>query len=170
MADVSKRESPDDVEKLAEAKKQKQAEVAATGPQSKMPLLAQDDLSNLWLLLFNTPVAGIRTREGKVYYAQRTGNLGQTFQELVKHNFTSCPVITAKGKGTLFNGKQRCTYTSLGYKYFNFLDLSDIVRFVANHFKGSEHSFSNAENFWALIRQQESFATLTVDAVTSMPN
>lgn len=52
-------------------------------------------------------------------------------------------------------------------KFFNFLEIWDVVEFVVNHFQNNGKTLSDTKNFWNLIQQEETFNKLTVNEVTS---
>jgi len=105
-------------------------------------------------LLFKTSVASLMPNEDtRLYACHRDENLAACFKGLVDHNVTGCPVLT-KGKKP---------------KFFNFLEIWDIVEFVVNHFQ-STGSLADSKNFWNLIQQEEEFNKLTVSDVTKFPS
>jgi len=126
--------------------------VAAGGPSVSLPLsTASPTLLNL---LFKTSVASVMPNlEGRLYAARRHENVATCFKGLVDHKVTSCPVLT-KDKTP---------------KFFNFLEIWDVVEFVVNHFQSTK-SLADAENFWHLIHEEEEFNKLTVAEVTKFPS
>jgi len=93
----------------------------------------------------NVPIA-----EGKIFVCQRTDKLTDVWKGLIKHNFLSVPVLQKTGS-----------------KYYGFLDLADIVKFVVQHF--GESTLKSNEDFWALVEKEEFFKTRTVNDVMVYP-
>jgi len=160
MADTGKKvnnnnASHDDVaakrRKTQESETKPASAVAAGGPSVSNPLSTTPP--PILNLLFKTSVASLMPNTEKALYTcHRDESLSSCFKGLVEHQVTSCPVLT-KGKKP---------------KFFNFLEIWDVVEFVVKHFQ-SHGSLASSKNFWELIRQEEAFNALVVNDVTKFP-
>jgi len=107
-------------------------------------------VSPLIALLWRTTVIGPEMNDS-VFATSRESLLLTCFQELVKNQYYSCPVVTHE--------KQ----------FFNFIDLMDIIRFTVSHFSYGG-SLAEPQNFWIMVQKHKDFAALTVDSLLKSPN
>jgi CBS domain-containing protein len=88
--------------------------------------------------------------ENKIFIAKRTDLVVDVFKGLVKHGFMSVPVLQKTEN-----------------RYFGFIDLSDIVRYVVEHFGGE--TLAATEDFWAGVACEEEFQKKTVNDLMKWP-
>eukprot|EP01133_Synstelium_polycarpum_P007895 gene7895-9269_t len=94
----------------------------------------------------------IKTRSETIFSAQRDDNLCLVFKGLSEKKFLSVPVFT-KGKDKK--------------KWLSFIDMSDIVRHVCQHF--GQEKMSPEHDFWKLAKEEDEFQKLCVDDVMKFP-
>jgi 5'-AMP-activated protein kinase regulatory gamma subunit len=103
--------------------------------------------------LVKTSANQLPIADGKIYVAHRNDKVVDVLKGLINHNFLSCPVVVQKGNST---------------KYYGFIDLADIVRFVVSQF-GETTLKDFGENFWKLVEKEELFQTRTVGDLMVYP-
>jgi len=103
-------------------------------------------------LLIATKVDAVRPPENKIFVAQRTDNLADVWKGLVQHNFLSVPVLQ-KTKN----------------KYYGFLDVYDIVKFVIDFFGEKVETLKDSEDWFKLASSSEEFSKKTVNDVMRYP-
>jgi CBS domain-containing protein len=103
-------------------------------------------------LVIGTKVDNVRPPENKIFVAQRTDLLIEVWKGLVQHKFLSVPVLQ-KTKS----------------KYFGFLDMYDIVKFVVEFFGEKVEALKNSEDWFQLASQSEEFCKVTVNDVIKHP-
>jgi len=108
------------------------------------------DLSAFTLLCCNTKVESIWTRESKIFFAMRTDTVTDVFKGLIQHNFSSCPVLQ-KTKN----------------KWYGFLDMANIVKFIVQHFE--EGTLSSHTNIMALLDETDNFKECLVNDIIKKP-
>jgi len=108
------------------------------------------DVSAFTLLLANTKVESIWTRESRIFFAMRTDTVKDVFKGLIQHNFSSCPVLQ-KTKN----------------KWYGFLDVANIVKFIVQHF--GENTLAENTNIMALLEETDNFKTLQVNDLMKNP-
>eukprot|EP01132_Coremiostelium_polycephalum_P005868 gene5868-7300_t len=118
-------------------------------PQS-IPI--SNDGNALLLKLAHTKAMSIKTRDEIIFSAQRDDNLALVFKGLSERRFLSVPVFTQTDRK----------------RWFGFIDLSDIVRYVCSHFE--KEKMSTQQDFWKLSQESESFKKLRVDDVMTYPH
>jgi len=101
-------------------------------------------------LVLYSPVEQLRVPGNTVFIAERTDKLVEVFKGLMKYNFLSVPILQKTGR-----------------KYYGFLDMGDIVRYVCDVF-GSE-KLEETKDFWQLIEKEENFRNVTVKEVMRHP-
>ncbi|KAM9953031.1 hypothetical protein ACTFIR_008089 [Dictyostelium discoideum] len=110
------------------------------------------DGSQLLLKLVNSRAMSIKTRDEVIFSCERNDNLTKVFKGLTERGFLSVPVFQQTDKK----------------RWYGFIDLLDIVRYVTHHF-GSE-KMSIEQDFWKLSEEEEKFKTLTVNDVMRYPH
>jgi len=95
-------------------------------------------------------VESIWTRESKIFFAMRNDTVKAVFKGLIQHNFSSCPVLQ-KTKN----------------KWYGFLDIANIVKFIVQHF--GETTLSEHTDIMALLEQTENFKDLQVADLMKNP-
>jgi len=90
-------------------------------------------------------------KDSPIFVCYRTDRVVDVWRGLVKHNFLSCPVI--------LKDKQR---------YFGFIDMADIVKYVISHF-GETNILGKEKDFWDLVDEEKTFATKTVNDLMKYP-
>jgi len=101
-------------------------------------------------LMRKTLAENLRPKEGKIFIAQRTDKIIDVWKGLIKHNFLSVPVLQQKGN-----------------KYYGFLDLADIVKFVVQIF--GESKLKIEKDFWELTKREEYFQNRIVKDLMVYP-
>lgn len=133
------------------AKRTKTESVASNANEAPVASLnAPTDLSQFTLLLCNTKVESIWSREGKIFFAMRDDKVKDVFKGLIIHNFSSCPVLQ-KTKS----------------KWYGFLDIANIVKFIVQHFE--QDVLSENANIMNLLDETESFKQLQVNDLMKNP-
>jgi len=89
--------------------------------------------------------------DSPIFVCYRTDVVVDVWRGLVKHNFLSCPVILKDTK-----------------KYFGFIDMFDIVKYILNHF-GSSNILGKEKDFWDLVEEEKLFAKKTVNDLMTYP-
>lgn len=144
----SKRKEEEQIETKKHAEHTKRAKPAdATATPAAPPTL---DVAPFTILLCNTKVESIWTRESKIFFAMRTDTVKDVFKGLINHNFSSCPVLQ-KTKN----------------KWYGFLDVANIVKFIVQHFE--ENTLSEHTNIMALLEETENFKGLQVNDLMKNP-
>jgi len=100
--------------------------------------------------LIRTGAQQLPISDGKIFVAQRTDKVVDVWKGLIKHNFLSVPVLQKTGN-----------------KWYGFLDMADIVKFVVQQFGATK--LKATENFWELVEKEEYFQTRTVNDVMVYP-
>jgi len=90
-------------------------------------------------------------RDSPIFVCYRSDLVVDVWRGLVKHNFLSCPVI--------LKDKQR---------YFGFIDMADIVKYVISHF-GETNILGKEKDFWDLVDEEKTFASKTVNDLMKYP-
>jgi CBS domain-containing protein len=108
------------------------------------------EISPFVLLLANTKVESIWTRECRIFFAMRDDTVQKVFKGLIQHNFSSCPVLQ-KTKN----------------KWYGFLDVANIVKFIVHHF--GEATLAEHTDIMALLEQTENFKDLKVGDLMKNP-
>lgn len=108
------------------------------------------DVSPFVLLLANTKVESIWTRESKILFAMRTDKISDVFKGLIQHNFSSCPVLQ-KTKN----------------KWYGFLDIHNIVKFIVQHFE--EATLAEHTDIMKLLEETDNFKDLQVNEIMKNP-
>jgi len=108
------------------------------------------DVSAFTLLLANTKVESVWTRENKVFFAMRTDTVRDVFNGLIQHNFSSCPVLQ-KTKN----------------RWYGFLDVANIVKFIVQHF--GEPTLAENTNIMTLLEETENFKNVQVNDLMKNP-
>lgn len=103
-------------------------------------------------LIIGTRVDNVRPPDNKIFVAQRTDLLMDVWRGLVQHKFLSVPVLQ-KTKS----------------KYYGFLDLYDIVKFVVEFFGEQVETLKSSEDWFALATSSEEFCKKTVNDVIRHP-
>jgi len=125
----------------------------ANGVPDTTPVHALDtatDVAPFTILLANTKVESIWSRENKIFFAMRTDKVKDVFRGLIQHNFSSCPVLQ-KTKN----------------KWYGFLDINNIVKFIVQHFE--ENTLSEHTNIMALLEETDNFKDLQVNDLIKNP-
>jgi CBS domain-containing protein len=102
-------------------------------------------------LLLGVKVDVIRPPDNKIFVAQRTDLVVDVFKGLIKHNFLSVPVLQ-KTKA----------------KYYGFVDIYDIVKYVTNFF-GETDELKSSEDFFKLAEKSDEFQKKTVNDIMTFP-
>jgi len=102
-------------------------------------------------LLIATKVDVVRPPDNRIFVAQRTDKITDVWKGLVAHNFLSVPVLQ-KTKN----------------KYYGFIDMYDIVKFVVEFFGASEE-LKNTEDWFKLAEASEEFQKKTVNDIMKYP-
>jgi len=93
----------------------------------------------------------VRPVDNKIFVAQRTDLITDVWKGLVAHNFLSVPVLQ-KTKN----------------KYYGFVDLYDIVKFMVEFF-GTSEELKNSEDWFKLAEASEEFRKKTVNDIMKYP-
>jgi len=86
-----------------------------------------------------------------IFVCYKTDRVVDVWKGLVKHNFLSCPVILKEEA-----------------KYYGFIDLVDIVKYIIHHF-GPSNILGKEKDFWDLVEEEKTFSTKTVADVMTYP-
>lgn len=86
-----------------------------------------------------------------IFVCYKTDRVVDVWKGLVKHNFLSCPVILKDEA-----------------KYYGFIDLVDIVKYIIEHF-GSSNILGKEKDFWDLVAEEKVFSTKTVGDIMTYP-
>jgi len=146
---TSKRKQGEQVDH--ENKKAKQASAA----QDQVPMVVQQLNTNangeaFLLFIINKRVETVFTRECRIFFATREDLVTDVFKGLIAHNFLSCPVLQ-KTKG----------------KWFAFIDMADIVRFIVQNF--GEADLKSTNDVLELMSNTEFFRTQKVNKMIKYP-
>lgn len=109
------------------------------------------DGSAFLMLLANTKVESIWTKESKIFYAMRTDKVKDVFKGMIDHNFMSCPVLQ-KTKN----------------KWYAFIDLADIVKFIIFKFP-DQSSLESEADIHALLERSHEFRECLVNEISKNP-
>jgi CBS domain-containing protein len=90
-------------------------------------------------------------KDTPIFVCYRTDKLVDVWKGLLKHNFLSCPVVLKEES-----------------KYFGFVDMVDIVKYLIAHF-GPSNILGKEKDFWDLVEEEKTFATKTVNDVMTYP-
>eukprot|EP00456_Euglypha_rotunda_P025964 TRINITY_DN2092_c0_g1_i10.p1 TRINITY_DN2092_c0_g1~~TRINITY_DN2092_c0_g1_i10.p1 ORF type:complete len:330 (-),score=51.28 TRINITY_DN2092_c0_g1_i10:23-1012(-) len=90
-------------------------------------------------------------KDSPIFVCYRTDKLIDVWKGLLKHNFLSCPVVLKEES-----------------KYFGFVDMVDIVKYLIAHF-GPSNILGKEKDFWDLVEEEKTFATKTVNDVMTYP-
>lgn len=101
--------------------------------------------------LLTTRVEQLPIKDNKIFICQRTDKVIDVWKGLIKHNFLSVPVLQKTGS-----------------KYYGFVDLADIVRFISESF-GETKLKEFSENFWQLVEKEEYFQSRTINDIMIYP-
>jgi len=93
----------------------------------------------------------VRPPDNKIFVAQRTDRITDVWKGLVAHNFLSVPVLQ-KTKN----------------KYYGFVDMYDIVKFVVEFF-GTSEELRNSDDWMKLAEASEEFQKKTVNDIMKYP-
>jgi len=151
----SKRKEEVQAEKKSHAEHTKRAK-AGDVPAQATPIVNPPapntalDVAPFTILLCNTKVESIWTRESKIFFAMRTDTVKDVFKGLIQHNFSSCPVLQ-KTKN----------------KWYGFLDIANIVKFIVQHFE--ENTLSEHTNIMSLLEETDNFKSLQVNDLMKNP-
>jgi len=102
------------------------------------------------LFIINKRVETIFTRECRIFFATREDLVTDVFKGLIAHNFLSCPVLQ-KTKG----------------KWFAFIDMADIVRYIVQNF--GEADLKSTNDVLELMSNTEFFRTQRVNRMIKYP-
>jgi len=139
-----------DAEQIDE-KNAKKAKTEEAKTQPKLTGSAYDINEHFLKLLLTVKVDAVRPPDNRIFVAQRTDRVVDVFKGLIKHNFLSVPVLQ-KTKS----------------KYYGFIDIYDIVKFVVNFF-GETEELKNSEDFFTLAEKSEEFQKKTVNDIMTYP-
>jgi CBS domain-containing protein len=134
----------------------KKAKTTAGPPCAPIPLVmsavpnSTAEISPFVLLLANSKVESIWTRESKIFFAMRNDTVKAVFKGLIQHNFSSCPVLQ-KTKN----------------KWYGFLDIANIVKFIVQHFE--EATLAEQTDIMALLEHTDNFKDLEVADLMKNP-
>jgi len=148
-ADVSAKRKEDNLVGM-EAKRAKTQEAVPAIPVVPVVPDAPIEVSAFVLLLSNTKVESIWTRESKIFFAMRNDTIKSVFKGLIQHNFSSCPVLQ-KTKN----------------KWYGFLDIANIVKFIVQHF--GEATLAEHTDIMKLLEETENFKDLQVSDLMKNP-
>jgi len=102
-------------------------------------------------LLIETKVDTIRPKDNKIYVAQRNDSVVEVWKGLITHGFLSCPVLSKT--------KQ---------KYYGFVDIYDIVKFVVDFF-GETPEIKSSEDFFTVASKNTEFQKKIVNDIMKYP-
>jgi len=102
-------------------------------------------------LVVSSKVDMIRPPDNRIFVAQRTDKVVDVFKGLILHNFLSVPVLQK---------------TKL--KWYGFVDIYDIVKFVVNFF-GETEELKKDQDFFKLAEKSEEFQKKTVNDIMTYP-
>jgi CBS domain-containing protein len=85
-----------------------------------------------------------------IFVCDRKDKVVDVWKGLIKHNFLSVPVLLREEN-----------------RYFGFLDMADILRYIVNHF--GEDDKGKDKDFWDLVKEEEKFQTKTVGDLMTYP-
>jgi len=116
------------------------------------PLVGSYPTSDLLIrTLLSTKVENVRPPENTIFIAQRTDKITDVWKGLVLHNFYSVPVLQKTKK-----------------KWYGFVDMFDIVKFVISFF-GESESLKSSEDWIKMAECSEEFKTKTVNDIMKYP-
>jgi len=139
---------PDILQEMEEPSNKKQRKEASGGG----PFVGPFSTSERFLrLIVHTTVDVVRPPENKIYVAARTDKVVDVWKGLVEHNFLSVPVLQ-KTK----------------HRYYGFVDLYDIVKFVIEFF-GETEELKNSNDWFAMANNSEEFRKKTVNDIMKYP-
>jgi len=120
--------------------------------ESVSPMIGPYPASDRFIrLLLNTKADFVRPPENRIFVAQRTDKVADVWKGLATHNFLSVPVLQ-KTKS----------------KYYGFVDIYDIVKFVVDFF-GETESLKNTDDWMKLVDSSEEFKKKTVNDIMRYP-
>eukprot|EP01121_Diplochlamys_sp_Union-15-3_P016620 TRINITY_DN5691_c0_g1_i2.p1 TRINITY_DN5691_c0_g1~~TRINITY_DN5691_c0_g1_i2.p1 ORF type:complete len:341 (+),score=50.05 TRINITY_DN5691_c0_g1_i2:86-1108(+) len=102
-------------------------------------------------LMVRTKVMDMQPPSGIVFVCQRTSNVIDVWKGLIRHNFLSVPVLQKTGE-----------------KYYGFIDIADIVRYVVEYF-GEKRLNQQDLDFWELAGKEEPFKGKTINDLMVYP-
>jgi len=109
------------------------------------------DGSGFLMLIANMKVETIWTKESKIFFAMRTDKVKDVFKGMIEHNFMSCPVLQ-KTKN----------------KWYAFIDLADIVRFIVAKFP-DQSALESESDIHALLERSAEFRECLVNEISKNP-
>jgi len=119
----------------------------STSPFENLPFATNE---RFFRLLIHTKVDVIRPPDNKIFIAQRTDNIVEVWKGMAEHNFLSVPVLQKTKK-----------------KYYGFVDMYDIVKFVVEFF--GETQLKNSEDWLKMAEASEEFRKKTVNDIMKYP-
>jgi len=145
-----------DVQRSQEGTKRKEVPQAVIDQNTKKAKgeevsVQHGDGSAFLTLLLNTKVESVWTKESKIFYAMRTDKVKDVFKGVIDHNFMSCPVLQ-KTKN----------------KWYAFIDLADIVRFIVSKIPDQSALESEAD-IHALLNRSHEFRECLVNEISKSP-
>jgi CBS-domain-containing membrane protein len=102
-------------------------------------------------LLLTTNAESLVPPEGRIFIAQRTDKVVDVWKGLIKHNFSSVPVLQ-KTKN----------------KYYGFIDMADIVQFAVKTF--GREKLGQDVDFWQQFEKEEILQQKTVNDIMVFPS
>jgi len=136
----------------AEGPVQKRLKTDASVVVGAVPLSGEFSTSDRFLrLLISTKADVVRPPDNKIFVANRTDKITDVWKGMVQHNFLSVPVLQ-KTKN----------------KWYGFIDMYDIVKFVVDFF-GETEELKNSEDWTKLAAASEEFSKKTVNDVMKYP-
>jgi len=147
-----------DVQRAQEGNKRKetQAQVDQNTKKSKSEDLiphtvSPQDGSAFLVHIANTKVETVWTKESKIFFAMRNDKVKDVFKGMIDHNFMSCPVLQ-KTKN----------------KWYAFIDLADIVKFIITKFP-DQSSLESETDIHALLERSKDFRECLVNEISKNP-
>jgi len=89
-------------------------------------------------------------RDNRIFIAQRTDSIVDVWKGLIRHNFSSVPVMQKNKK-----------------KFYGFVDVFDIVKFFIEFFGAQQ--LKEADDFWAIVKTTEGFEKRLVNDIMVYP-
>jgi CBS-domain-containing membrane protein len=131
----------------------KKIKTASLDLSSVSPLSGAYPTSDRFIrLLLGAKVDVVRPPENKIFVAQRTDNITEVWKGLAAHNFLSVPVLQ-KTKN----------------KWYGFVDIYDIVKFVIEFFGVEGKKLQDSEDWLKLVESSEEFSKKTVNDIMKYP-
>lgn len=104
-------------------------------------------------LVINTPAESFAIEgppeKTPIFVAERHDKLVDVFRGMIEKNILSVPVLLREEK-----------------RYFGFIDMADIVRYIVSHFGARAH---HDRDFWELVKEEEKFQGKTVNDIMQYP-